>query len=1116
MEKNSDQSKQSQKQSALAVQSEESDAVAQKAAPSFPIIGIGASAGGLEAFKKFFTNINTGAESEMAFVLVQHLDPEHKSILVDLIKEYTQIPVYEVVDGVELQPRCVYIIPPNRDMALLHGKLHLIEPESPRGSRMAVDFFFRSLAQDQHERAIGIILSGTGTDGTSGVKAIKEEGGMVMVQTPNSAKYDGMPRSAMGTGLVDYVLPAEQMPAQLLTYIEQAFGKLSPVAPMLVPESDNALQKIFISLRAQTGHDFSYYKQNTIRRRIERRMAVNQIEEFGHYVRYLHQNLREVDTLFRELLIGVTGFFRDPKAFETLATVALPALMEKKVPGSSLRVWVPGCSTGEEALSLAIVFQEYIENLKRDFKIQIFATDIDDVAIEKARKGLYPSSIGEAVSPERLSRFFQQEDGSYRAKKGLRDMVVFAEQNVIQDPPFSKLDLVSCRNLLIYMRPELQKRIIPLFHYALNPGGFLFLGSSETIGEFVDLFEAVDRRWKLYRRKDALSPTPILSDLSAMPPMAQMRVELAPSLSDSESSINIRELAEQTLLTDYTPASVVVNEKGEVLYIHGRTGRYLEPAPGEASLNILRMAREGLLTELAAAIRKAVAQNETARYTGLQIQGNGDSYTVNLTVAPLTKPTSTHRLLLVVFEHLPFAQKEEAPIVLNTVADKDQRIADLEQKLRAKEEHLQTIIEELETSNEELKSTNEELQSTNEELQSTNEELETSKEEMQSVNEELVTVNTELQKSVDELSQVNNDMNNLMAGTGVGTIFVDHELRIQRFTPAVTKIINLIQTDIGRPVGHIVSNLVEYKNLIQDTQSVLDSLIPTDAEVQTTDGQWYLMRILPYRTIENVIEGAVLTFVEMTAQKQAQEAMQESTERFRAIFEQSTDSIVLINVESGALVEFNDNTHQELGYTRSEFDGLTLYDFTVGESTEAVAAAVTDHISKCIENGSHIFETKHRAKNGEIRDVEIRSKAISLRNGNLILSIWQDITERKRISGLQRLATIVRDSNDAITVQDFNGQILAWNPRAERMYGWSEAEAIGTNISDIIPEEKRQDALDYLAKIANEENVQPFQTERLTRDGRSIKIWFTASVLVDESGQPYAVATTERSVTVHS
>jgi two-component system CheB/CheR fusion protein len=852
------------------------------------------------------------------------------------------------------------------------------------------------------ERAICIVLSGTGSDGTLGVRSIKGEGGMVMAQNPESTEYDGMPRSAIATGLTDYVLPPAEMPAQLIAYVAHAFGKRPrPVSPP-APRAEDALKKICILLRTQTGHDFSQYKQSTMIRRVERRLAVHQIERLDGYVRYLQQNPAEGEALFRDLLIGVTSFFRDPEAFTALEEQVIPQLFAGKPAGAVIRVWAPGCSTGEEAYSIAILLQERLEALKQTFKVQVFATDIDSRAIEHARAGVYPASIAADVSPERLARFFSQDPdgGIYRIQKGIRDMLVISEQDVIKDPPFSKLDLISCRNLLIYMSVELQKKLIPLFHYALNPRGALFLGTSETVGEFLHLFAVRDSKWKLYQRKEDKEGAHRPAMGKFIPPLTEGGAAPRPTIAEQgENKIPLRELAEQALLHEYTPASVVVNERGDVLYIHGRTGRYLEPAPGDAGMNIIKMAREGLRRGLTTALHKAAALKEPVRYPALRVKTNGELTTVHLTVRPMAAgpdAIAAPGLFLVSFEEAPAASPVRPGQAEGTgegagdlSGDSDARVAALEQELQAKEEYLQTAYEEMETSNEELKSSNEEMQSVNEELQSTNEELETSKEELQSVNEELGTVNAELQQKVFELSRANNDMNNLLAGTGVGTIFVDHHLRIRRFTPPATQVINLIQSDVGRPVGHIVSNLVGYDRLLEDIQAVLDTLIPKEVEVRTRAGDWYMLRIRPYRTLENVIEGAVLTFFEITEMKRAREA---------------------------------------------------------------------------------------------------------LREANI----------------LRRLAVVVRDAHDAIAMQDLEGRILAWNPAAERMYGWSEAEALAMNIRDRIPEDRRAEALAIVQQLIRAEVLAPYRAQRLAKDGRIVEVWLTATALVNEAGDVYAIATTER------
>lgn len=985
---------------------EETERIAPPPAP-FPVVGIGASAGGLAAFEAFFSGMPADKDPNMAFVLVQHLAPDHKSMLTELIQRYTRMQVFEVVDGVVVQPNCAYIIPPGRDMAFLNGTLQLLEPTSPRGQRLPIDFFFRSLAQDQHEQAIGIILSGTGSDGTLGIRAIKGEGGMAMAQSIESAEYDGMPRSAIATGLVDYILPPAEMATQLIAYAAHAFDKnLRELAPSLVKPED-ALKKIFVLLRSKTGHDFSQYKLTTIKRRVERRMAVHQLFDLNGYVRFLQQTPLEIEALFRDLLIGVTNFFRDPEAFAALEEQVLPRLFSDKAVGTAIRVWICGCSTGEEAYSLAILLQEQLDRLKKSYLLQIFATDIDDRAINQARTGLYPASIAADISPERLTRFFTVEaDGNaYRINKTIRDMLIFSKQDVIKDPPFSKLDLISCRNLLIYLNSDLQKKLIPLFHYALNPGGTLFLGTSETIGEFGHLFIPIDRQAKLYLRQKDLNNSQRLPIGRFIPPMTDMEVEPRPTANSPSSGgrISYRETTERILLERFAPVSVLINDRGEILYIHGNTGRYLQMPTGEPNVNILKMAREGLRHDLTTALHQIVKDKNPVERIGLRVKTNGDYSCVKMTMlaVPATPAASSDSgLYLVIIEETP-EQKPYLGAPSPTTAPSGEHnrldpltaealIAALRQELQEKEEYLKSANEELETSNEELKSSNEEMQSVNEELQSTNEELETSKEELQSVNEELATVNSELQSKVLDLSRANNDMNNLLAGTGVGTIFVDFQLLIQRFTPSVIKVINLIPSDVGRPVGHIVSNLVGYNTLVADIKSVLETLIPQEIEVKNNEGEWFLLRIRPYRTLENVIEGAVITFFDINEIKHAREALQKSHDLLRLA------------------------------------------------------------------------------------------------------------------------AVVVRDSHDAVILQDMAGRILSWNPAAQRMYGWDETEALQMNIRELIPKELRTEALSRVHQLSLAEVIAPYRTLRIGKDGRTIDVWLTATALLNEVGQVYAIATTER------
>jgi len=911
---------------------------------SFPIVGIGASAGGLAAFDAFLSAIPTERATGIAYVLVQHLSPDHKSVLSDLCQRHTRIPVMEVTDGLLVLPNRIYIIPPNHDMALLDGRLHLLEPAAPRGLRLPIDFFFRSLAQDRQERAIAVVLSGTGSDGTLGARAVKGAGGLVMAQLPESAAYDGMPRSVIATGLTDFILAPAQMPAQLVAYVEHAFGLLPrPVAVPVAP-FEEALKRVCILLRDKTGHDFSQYKESTLLRRIERRMALHQIEQQGDYVLYLQQDQEEAQALFRDLLIGVTNFFRDPEAFAALQEQVIPRLFADKPTGAAVRVWVCGCSTGEEAYSIAILLHEYQETLQQTYRVQVFATDLDARAIAQARLGVYPASIAADLSAERLGRYFFQvgQDGAYRVQKVVRDLLVFSEHDLIKDPPFSRLDLISCRNLLIYMNADLQGKVLPLFHYALMPAGALFLGTSETVGDSLLRFPVLNQKWKIYLRQGADRGTPAQTLNTFLPPARMIRGPAAGPTPEErrDPPADPGTLTEQTLVRHYAPIGILINTRGEILHIHGRTGQYLEPAPGDAAMNILAMAREGLRRPLTSALHRAVAHQEVVRFPGLSVRTNGDRVTVDLTVRPAESPRSgipLTELFLVVREPVAAAVAPArdagagAPLVGASLpgallmADADAaepaaHIAMLEQELRSKEEYLQSTLEEMETANEELTSTNEEMQSINEELQSTNEELETSKEELQSLNEELATVNAELQTKVADLSQVNDDMNNLLAGTGVATLFLDQRLRITRFTPASTQLIKLIHTDIGRPVGDITSNLVDYDGLEQDARAVLASLVPQERQVKTRVGTWHLLHIRPYRTLANVIEGVVITFQDITRRKQLEDALGEARAYAEAMADARREALVVL--DQGLRVCFaNSNFYRLCGLTPEATEG---------------------------------------------------------------------------------------------------------------------------------------------------------------------------------------------------
>jgi two-component system CheB/CheR fusion protein len=821
---------------------------------------MGASAGGLEALTSFFNNMP--ADSHMAFVLVVHLDPGHVSMMPELLKRHTSMDVIEAQNGMTVEPDRVYVIPPNKDMSIVSRALQIDAPSAMRGLRMPIDLFFRSLAEDQGEKAICVILSGTGSDGTLGMRAIHGEGGMCMVQEPETARYDGMPRSAIMTGLADYVVPVDKMPEQLLAYVRQYYPNKPGKILYLSDTGLTAIQKVLAILRTRTGHDFSHYKKTTILRRIERRMSIHQVADPAAYAQYIQEHPEEIHILFKELLIRVTSFFRDAEAFATLEKKMLPDIIKKMTETDSIRVWVPGCGTGEEAYSLAILLRECMQEAKSDFKVQIFGTDIDEDSIAQARTGLYPANISLDVSAQRLKRYFVKEDAGYRIRSEIRDCMVFAVQNVINDAPFTKLDLISCRNLLIYLDLELQSKLIPMFHYSLRPGGVLFLGSSETVGTFGDLFSTLDRKWKIFRRTEAPSPfhAAVVTGLG----MGGAGTARAADEAVKAKRIPFPEIARRVLLENLAPPSVIVGERGDILYVHGQTGKFLEPSQGQPSMNVLDMAREGLKVQIRAALHRAAAKNEDVVMRSLQVRTNGKVQPTDVTVRPIHMTDAEQKLFIVVFETVDRVVKEPKKLKATTGKGQNARIAGLEKELSYTRENLQASIEELQASNEELKSTNEEFQSTNEEFQSTNEELETSKEELQSVNEELITVNTELQSKIDQLTHSENDMKNILDSVNTGIIFLDTHLVIKRFNAEATRVINLIPTDVGRPLTHISANL-KYDRLAEDAGQVIDTLAPREVPVETKDGRPYLLRITPYRTTSNVISGVVMTFTEITA-----------------------------------------------------------------------------------------------------------------------------------------------------------------------------------------------------------------------------------------------------------
>ncbi|MCW3104773.1 MAG: Chemotaxis protein CheR [Bacteroidetes bacterium] len=886
---------------------------------NFPVVGIGGSAGSFPALEQFFKN--TPENIGMAFIVVIHLDPTKKGLVPELLQRYTKLKVIEAADGMLVSQNVVYIIPPAKDISILNGQLLLFEPTKPRGYRMPIDFFFQSLGRDQRERSAAVILSGMGSDGELGLKVVKEHLGVGLVQDPDSTEFSSMPQAAISTGFTDYILPPEDMPEKLIGYFYHPVIKTSDTGEVTDLKSENALLKVFMLLRTQTGHDFSLYKKSTIIRRIDRRIAVQQLKNISEYVNYLREHPHEIDVLFKELLIGVTKFFRDSEAFNALEKELMEIIKNKKKE-EPIRAWVAGCSTGEEAYSIAILLLECIEKVKpgHSFKIQVFATDLDSAAIEKARTGIYYDNVSGDVSPERLKRFFIHQNNHYIVKKEIRELIVFAQHNIIRDSPFTKLDLLCCRNLLIYLNSDLQRKLIPLFHFSLNKDGILFLGNSETIGTFNDLFFAFNPKLRIFGRRDAPSfvkfdypfsiPRHEITALDTLKDLPRMYKNTLP------------EVFQGILLEKYTPPSLIMNEKGDVLYVNGNLGKFVEITTGEPQMNIHKIAKKGIRYELSNLVAKAVSNESTEIREDLSLKTGGQTHRVKITCCYMTEPVALEGLLMLVFEDQGIRQPP-VPAAKNSGTHEDAIIIELEKELAYVRKQLQTTVQQMETSFEELKSTNEELQSTNEELQSTNEESISSKEEMQSLNEELMTVNMQYKEKSEELIRINDDMKNLMDSMEIAIVFLDNELVIKRYTPKAAEIIQLIPSDVGRPLSNLSSTLI-YKGLEKDMKAVIDKLIPKEISIRTVHDQWYSLRITPYRTSNNFIEGIVLSFIDITQLKELENRLNELLVYAEGIVNGISDSLVVVDSNS-MIVSANNSFKKTFRLSDKDIVGMNLF-----------------------------------------------------------------------------------------------------------------------------------------------------------------------------------------------
>lgn len=962
------------------MQEESKDSVTQGDRNEFVIAALGASAGGLEPLEHFFDRMP--ADAGIAFVIVQHLAPNHATALPELLGRHTQMPVEQTADNTKIEPNRVYVIPPNATLTIKDGTLRVTAPVEARGTRTPIDSLFSSLAEDRGENAVCILLSGTGTDGTLGLRAIKEHGGMAMAQTLESARYDAMLRSAIATGLVDHVLPVEEMPAKLTeyaAYLVSLNGK-----PNHIREQIGAhMNKIHAVLRQRAGHDFSQYKENTIARRLERRMKAAQIDTVEEYIELLGRQPEEADRLFNDLLIGVTHFFRDADAFTMLEKEVIPKVFDGRENGEQVRVSVVGCATGEEAYSMAILLSEHSSTLDQAPPIQVFATDIDEGALETARKGRYPESIAEHVSPERLQRFFIKQDNAYLVKREIREICLFSLHSFIKDPPFSRLDLISCRNVMIYLSQDLQQKIIPLFHYALRPGGYLFLGPSESASSHRELFEAVDKKHRIFRRKETLpSPSIAFPFAETMKPIAVRADWQEP---DERS---LTKQLERIILQRYRPACVIVRENGEAVYFSGRISRFLEQPTGSPDANVINMAREGLRIPLRTTLHRAVTTRERAIQKQISVQTDGMVSQIDLLVEPIPEFHSAN-LYMIVFEDVaPFSGPTQgATTALN--ASVEETIRHLEDELRSAHERAQSMFEELESSNEELRSANEEYQSTNEEL-------ETSKEELQSYNEELQTVNAEVSRKVTELDHANSDLQNLLNSTQVATLFLDRELRIRNFTPAAGIVFRLIPGDLGRPITDLAAQFAT-ADLGSDIQEVLRTLIPLERQLAGSAGLYYQMRVLPYRTVHNVIDGVVLTFADVTGLKRAELLIAEAKIYAENIVETVREPLLVLDA-AARVKSANRAFYDMFQVSPTETVNALLFSLGGGQwNIPKLRRLIGEilHSNKAVED----FEVDHDFPSIGRRTMLLNARKIPMHGHNapLILLAIEDITERKQV-----------------------------------------------------------------------------------------------------------------------
>jgi two-component system CheB/CheR fusion protein len=975
----------------------------------FPVVGIGASAGGLPALQRMFENMP--ASHEMAFVVILHLSPKHPSSAAAILQRATRMPVVQVTSKVQIEPGHVYVIAPNQQMAMMDGLLLVDELERPRGQHVAIDLFFRTLANVHRERAIAIVLSGTGSDGAVGLARIKEQGGVTMAQAPADAEHDGMPAAAIRTGAVDFVLPVVEMPQKLIDLWNNAKNielpppgdGEAPIEPMGSPAEaggDEALPDIIALLLNHTGHDFRHYKRATVLRRIERRMQVRQVHSLPEYRSLLESDAAEYRALLDDMLIGVTNFFRDREAFESLERDVIPELFKDKGATDEVRAWVAACASGEEAYSMAMLLADQAALMEHPPVFQVFASDIDDNAIDTARAGAYPASIITDVAPVRLRQYFNKDDDRYRIRKTLRDRILFASHNLLRDPPFSRLDLISCRNLLIYLNRDVQVKVLQTFHFALKPGGYLFLGSSESAESVAEYFIPVDKKNRIYRARGGGRSLHYQGPTSAV--YGTRLPEVSRPKLPGKRQASYAEL-HQRALAQYAPPSVVIDREGNLVHVSEQAGQFLRMAGGEPSRNLLALVLPELRLELRSAMYQAVQHETSVECRPIELTEKGELGTIAMTVRPFHDEEAEADFLLVLFNRYEATPDRALPP--RSDGSHDVVLAQLEAELQRKREQLQETIESSEISTEELRASNEELQAINEELRSATEELETSKEELQSVNEELVTVNYELKVKVEETGKANDDLNNLIASTDIATIFVDSGLRIKRFTPRAADLFSIIASDVGRSLLDLTHKL-DYDQLAEDVGATFDTLRQVEREVRSNDGRYYIVRLLPYRTNEDRIEGAVMTFFDITARRQAEEQARASEARMRMVAESANDYAIITQDEEGRITSWNKGAEQLFGWTADEMAGQPLDRLFTPE--DLAAGAPADELRRAREDGRAEDERWHVRKDGS--RFFCSGVTTPLRNGDFYgyAKIARDETARER-QGKEREQALTRE-----------------------------------------------------------------------------------------------------------